>query len=242
MTQRTLEVEGLANARDLGGILRSDRSLTPTGVFFRSENLDRVGPVGWDQLRECGVATVIDLRRPDERSGAVPADIAHVHVDLDGDEREFWEVLETDGRWATPLYYNQHLESLPHRMASVVRALADAQPGGVLFHCAAGWDRTGLVTALLLRAADVRVDEATADYLQSFANVPALETLHGRTFHAELRREAARPWGHTPETAFAEMFDNLDVHRWFDVAGIDGATRRSIFSWRGALESPEVSG
>ncbi|OJV98541.1 MAG: hypothetical protein BGO47_00855 [Microbacterium sp. 67-17] len=169
MTQRALDIDGLANARDLGGIARRDRSLTPTGVFFRSEKLDRIGPAGWDRLREYGVATVIDLRRPDERSGAVPTDIAHVHVDLDGDEREFWEVIEADGRWATPLYYNQHLESLPHRMASVVRPLADAQPGGVLFHCAAGWDRTGLVTALLLRAADVGVDEATADYLQSFA-------------------------------------------------------------------------
>ncbi|WP_341578847.1 hypothetical protein [Microbacterium schleiferi] len=66
--------------------------------------------------------------------------------------------------------------------------------------------------------------------------VPALETLHGPTFHAELRRDAARRWGHTPETAFAEMFDNLDVHRWFDVAGVGEPTRRSIVSWRGALE------
>lgn len=242
MTQRTLEVEGLANARDLGGIPRRGGSLTPTGIFFRAENLGRVGPAGWDRLRDHGVATIIDLCRPDEASGTIPSDIAHMCVDLDSDEREFWEPVEADGRWATPLYYLGHLESLPHRMTGVLEAIAAARPGGVLFHCAAGWDRTGLVSAFLLRAADVPVPEATADYMQSFANVAALESLHGRSFHTELRREVATRWDHTPETAFAEMFDNLDVHRWFDVAGVESATRRSILSWRGALESPEASG
>ncbi|WP_267490520.1 tyrosine-protein phosphatase [Microbacterium schleiferi] len=133
MAQRSLQVEGLANARDLGGLPRRDGSLTPTGVFFRSENLDSVAPAGWDRLREHGVATVVDLRRPDEASSAVPPDIAHVRVDLDGDEREFWEPVEADGRWATPLYYLSHLESLPHRMAGVLSAIADAEPGECCF-------------------------------------------------------------------------------------------------------------
>lgn len=81
--------------------------------------------------------------------------------------------------------------------------------------------------------------DATADYLQSFVNVADLESLHGRSFHAELRREVTRRWGHTPETAFAEMFENLDVHRWFDVAGTNEATRRSITTWRGSIEFTE---
>jgi hypothetical protein len=35
---RTLKVDGLVNGRDLGGLKRTDGTVTPRGVFFRSEN------------------------------------------------------------------------------------------------------------------------------------------------------------------------------------------------------------
>ena len=111
-----LRVEGLANVRDLGGRERRDGSLTPDGVFFRAENLDRVTGRGWATLREAGVRTVLDLRRPDEVTDAVPDDLTVLRIDLDGDERDFWEEFERDGRWGTPLYYDAHLRELPHRL------------------------------------------------------------------------------------------------------------------------------
>ncbi|TFD76983.1 tyrosine-protein phosphatase [Cryobacterium fucosi] len=43
---RTLHVEGLVNARDLGGLPRRNGTPTPRGVFFRSENVDWVSPAG----------------------------------------------------------------------------------------------------------------------------------------------------------------------------------------------------
>ena len=135
---RGLCVEGLANVRDLGGRERRDGSLTPEGVFFRAENLDRVTGRGWTSLREAGVRTVLDLRRPDEVTDAVPDDLTVLRVDLDGDERDFWEEFERDGRWGTPLYYAAHLRELPHRLAGVLEAIAAAPEGGILFHCGAG--------------------------------------------------------------------------------------------------------
>ena len=42
-----LSVDGLANARDLGGMERNDGSLTPAGVFVRAEMLDRLNESGW---------------------------------------------------------------------------------------------------------------------------------------------------------------------------------------------------
>ena len=54
-------------------------------------------------------------------------------------------------RWGTPLYYLAHLQALPDRLALVLNAIADADDGAILFHCSAGWDRTGLVAAVLLR-------------------------------------------------------------------------------------------
>jgi len=37
---RSIDVDGLVNARDLGGLRRRDGAVTPQGVFFRSENID----------------------------------------------------------------------------------------------------------------------------------------------------------------------------------------------------------
>lgn len=140
--KRTIHIDGLANVRDLGGRDRTDGTSSPEGVFVRSERLERVDSDGWQALHAYGVRTVIDLRRPDERTGQIPASIAHVHVDLDGsDETDFWAEYEADGRWATPLYYRAHLQALPHRLALVLDAIAAADEGAILFHCAAGWDR-----------------------------------------------------------------------------------------------------
>jgi len=42
--------------------------------------------------------------------------------------------------------------------------VAQAQPGGVLFHCVRGHDRTGIIALLLLTLAGVTLDDVIADY------------------------------------------------------------------------------
>jgi protein-tyrosine phosphatase len=233
--QRDLNVDGLANARDLGGLERNDGTWTPARVFFRTEALDRVTDEGWHDLRGLGVRTVIDLRRPEERTRNVPDDIHIVDVDLDGDEQDFWAPIEADGRWATPLYYLAHLAELPHRMRAVLDAVAAASDGAVLFHCGAGWDRTGLLSAVLLRSVDVTTDAATADYVRSFQNAEALAALHGRASQLDVRLEVLARFGHTPESAFRAMYDSLDVDGWLASADVAPATREAVRTWRGAV-------
>ena len=233
---RNLSVDGLANARDLGGLNRADGSTTPEGVFVRAELLDDLTPAGWEFLTAYGVRTVLDLRRPGERSGEVPRGVRHVRIDLDGeDDRGFWAPVEADGLWGTPLYYVNHLAQLPHRLAEVARAIAAADDGVILFHCGAGWDRTGLLAAVLLRALDVTEDAAVADYLASFSNAAAMAALHGRTFDVEARHCILKRFGHTAESAFRDAYRNLELDGWFARAGIDDHTRRALTTWRGAV-------
>ncbi len=232
-----LTVDGLANARDLGGKARRGGAVTPTHVFVRTEKLDEVSESGWDALRQHGVRTVIDLRHPEETSGCVPDDMHVVRVDLDGDERDFWTPIEEDGRWGTPLYYAAHLHELPHRLAAVVHAIASAPPGTILFHCAAGWDRTGLLAAVLLKAIGVTEDAAADDYLASFANADAMTALHGRSCAVEERHAVLAAFGHTPDSAFREMYRGLDLDEWFRHAGVDEDVVRAIVTWRGHVES-----
>jgi hypothetical protein len=184
------------------------------------------------------VRTVIDLRRPEESTGTAPDDILLVRVDLDGDEREFWAPFEADGRWGTPLYYAAHLHDLPHRLAQVLHAVASAREGAVLFHCGAGWDRTGLVAAVLLKAIGATEDAAVGDYLISFANAEAMAALHGRSFEVEERHGVLAAFGHTAESAFRDMYRQLDVEAWFRHAGVDEDVARAILTWRGRVDGP----
>jgi protein-tyrosine phosphatase len=55
----------------------------------------------------------------------------------------------------------------PERVIAAVRAIATAPPGCVLFHCASGKDRTGLLALVLLALAGATPDEIIADYLPS---------------------------------------------------------------------------
>ena len=169
-------------------------------------------------------------RRPGEATGAAPDDRLFVRVDLDGDERDFWAPFETDGRWGTPLYYAAHLQELPHRLAHVVQAIASAPEGAILFHCGAGWDRTGLVAAVLLKAIGATEDAAVDDYLVSFANADAMTALHGRSFDVEERHGVLAAFGHTPDSSFREMYRQLDVDEWIRHAGVDEyrSPRRSL--------------
>lgn len=169
--RRAIAVDGLVNARDLGGLRRRDGTRTPHGVFFRSENIDWIRPGGWDQLYLLGVRTVIDLRQPGERTRDVqarPPWLTTVAVDLDGLEHAtFWKDYWDNGLVGTALYFIPHLRALPERAGKVLAALATAPPGGVLFHCMGGRDRTGMISLLLLTAAEVEGEEIVADYMET---------------------------------------------------------------------------
>ena len=132
---RTLQADGLTNARDLGGLPRRDGSVTPSGVFFRAENVDRLTSAGWDQVYAAGVRSVVDLRQPaelDRDSSPRPEWLTTRHLDHDGlDEHpEFWVDYWETGLVGTALYYLPHLAALPERTGAVLAALADAPEGG----------------------------------------------------------------------------------------------------------------
>jgi len=150
---------------------------------IRADAVDRLSAAGWTALRGYGVRTIVDLRNDDERveSAELPDGVDVVHVPLDrlDEDPEFWDEWMRGPQFATPLYYAPFLERFPHSLDEALDAIEAARPGGVVFHCVGGRDRTGLVAIAVLAAAGVAPETIADDYVLAAERAhtydPALE-------------------------------------------------------------------
>lgn len=169
--ERVLRWPATLNTRDLGGY---DIPGGPTryGAFVRSDNLHRLTPAGGAALRDYGIGTIIDLRLPSEARDLPHAfqsngdGIAYLHVSMlgddDGEIRKRDQAVGNRFDWTSMM-----LDHASDNIAAVMRAVAHAPEGGVLFHCHAGKDRTGLTAMFLLSLAGASRDDIIADYALS---------------------------------------------------------------------------
>ena len=163
---RELRWDGCVNVRDLGGLGR-----VRPGAVIRMEAPTRLSVGGWAAAWEYGVRTVIDLRdvgegEPDHAPR--PTGITTVRTPLDPVGTPFYRRWQAIDNLGSPLCYRAMPAEHPERVIAAVRAIATAAPGGVVFHCAGGKDRTGLPALVLLTLAGAELGEIIADYLLSY--------------------------------------------------------------------------
>jgi hypothetical protein len=224
---RRLDWDGCCNIRDLGGLPTLDGRATRFGAVVRADAIDRLSAAGWAALEAHGVRTVIDLRNEDElRADVAPrsAGVSTIHLPLDAaDDREFWDAWGTGPQFGTPLYYGPHLERFPERSARVLAAIATAPPGGVLYHCGIGRDRTGMITILLLALAGVRPEEIAADYELSAAGVRELAARRGDAGDVALVDDFLRARGTTAGELVVSLLASTDVESLLRAGGLTDA-------------------
>lgn len=120
---------------------------------------------------------IIDLRSTFElqNEGRGPLErepIGFHHTPLfDGDTRS--ADREAAERMTLGERYLGMMEMASDKIAEVVRILAAAE-GGAVYHCAAGKDRTGVISAVLLGALGVPDDLIVADYALSAERIDAI--------------------------------------------------------------------
>lgn len=158
----------LHNVRDLGGLPRladGGPSETRFGRIYRSGRLDSLDVSGWGDVVAAGVGHVIDLRNPSEvrELAPRPEQIAKVALPVE-DENDAEFMAEWGGRLGTPDYYPIAVGRWPQFFSDVFTAIATSPRGGVIVHCSAGRDRTGLISALLLEEAGVERTAILDDY------------------------------------------------------------------------------
>lgn len=210
MNSRILNWEGCNNVRDLGGLRTSNGRLTRPGAIVRSDTPARLTAAGWSALYDHGIRTIITLRThgmtENELDFTSPySDIATVQAAIeDVTDLEFREKWASSELWCTPLYYKDALQRWPERHAAVISGIAGAQPGGVLFHCARGVDRTGIISLLVLTLVGVPLDEVIADYELSLD--PGRDELLARE-HSSVR------------DTFLNALDGLDIENYLRMGG-----------------------
>lgn len=173
MNERILAWDGCTNVRDLGGLHTRSGQTTRWKEIVRSDTPARLSAAGWSALHAYGIRTIVTLRTTgmvEEELDFTPpyADIATIQTAIeDITDLEFLERWAKTNLWGTPLYYRDALQRWQGLHAAAIGAIARAQPGGVLFHCIRGNDRTGIIALLLLALAGVEPEEILADYVLS---------------------------------------------------------------------------
>jgi protein tyrosine/serine phosphatase len=173
---RDLVWDGCINVRDLGGLPTEDGGETRFGSVIRADSVGHLTAEGWQTLVGMGVTRIVDLRQDFEQAGDPPRDLAFeiVHVPIFEDlADETWATVQELSETAPTHAESQRrvylffLEQACTRFGAAVAAVAGAPEGTVVVHCHAGKDRTGLVSALLLRLAGVPAAAIAVDYALS---------------------------------------------------------------------------
>ena len=177
ITNRELRLEVAHNVRHIGGYRTSD-GRTTTDSIVRSASLHRLTGAGVQALADSGIRTIVDLRSKVERERDVTPDLDHTGVRnviapvFEQDHSPVGMDTEFPGY---AVIYQRMLESGRNAYRTLFETIADS-PDGVLFHCAAGKDRTGVAAALMLGLAGVEPETIVEDYRVSFELLEPLLT------------------------------------------------------------------
>jgi hypothetical protein len=176
---RFLPLDGAYNFRDLGGYPTPDGRLTRWNRLFRSDTLHELTAADLDVLRTVGLAQVIDLRTVAEveRTGrgllaAEPVRYLHLSVtQVEGGETV---AAPTEYQAELAQRYLWYLDVGRSTLAETLTTLGDPANYPLVFHCAAGKDRTGVVAALVLDILGVAQDVIVEDYALTGARMPLI--------------------------------------------------------------------
>lgn len=167
-TSKPLQLDGASNVRDLGGYPTGNgNERTCFRRLLRGDHLSALTIKDKERIYDYGVRYVVDLRsrmecesRPDALIGW--RDVQYCSIPM------LDQINSSDFRGQIPdsmgELYISLLEDSRAQLSEVMRRILEAGDKGLLFHCTAGKDRTGVVAMLMLKLAGVSDDDVIRDY------------------------------------------------------------------------------
>lgn len=172
-TQR-LYFDDLINCRELGGMPGADGAVFKKGILIRSGSPSLASDKAYRELKEFGVRTVIDLRAKAELEhygNPFNDGITHFYNiplfvgDPDAEDDPTMKFLETH---AMGEFYIMMVEALGAEIVEILRVIIKETDGIILFHCAHGKDRTGVLSAILYLLIGAAPEDIVLNYKVSY--------------------------------------------------------------------------
>ncbi len=166
------------NFRDLGGMPIDLSKQTSHGYFFRSDLIHKLSEDELGYLKTLKIKHIIDLRTSHEvnlnpNQLATHSDYHYHHLSFLNNE----ELIHDLGD------FNDFYRHLLHNTTILPRVFElFAQDEPVVFHCTAGKDRTGILSALLLMLGGVDSIDIIADYQLSDTYLKPLKETFKRLY------------------------------------------------------------
>lgn len=149
-TVRLMHIEGLDNARDIGGRMTSFGVRMKQGICYRSAEMNLLGRRAQDKLKaDYGIVTDLDLRNAEEATSGqsdVPG-LRYIH--------------------APGQYYRDALKHAD-ALCAELRPFADPDNYPMIFHCGVGRDRTGTVALLIEALCGMSEVDIVRDYEETY--------------------------------------------------------------------------
>jgi protein-tyrosine phosphatase len=218
--ERHISLEIAFNVRHLGGYSAANGRRT-TARVIRAASLHRLTPKSVAHLAANGLKTIVDFRSTAEVERDRTPDMNEHRVrniNVPVFESDAAPSALGDNFPGFGAVYERFLDQGGTAYRTLAQSVLDAE-GAVLFHCAAGKDRTGVGAMLLLELAGVAESDIVADYAESADRLESerpvwIERMTERGMSPELSEKLL---GSHPEA----MEFTLDVlrHRWGSAAG-----------------------
>ncbi|MBN1428826.1 MAG: tyrosine-protein phosphatase [Anaerolineae bacterium] len=195
--ERILPLEGAHNFRDLGGYETVDGRRVKWGKLYRSDHLGGLTRTDQRYLETLGIRQVYDLRtfaEVNRNPDLLPSSVRYAHFPIFADDPiDKSAILLRRNHLHSVMFdmYRTGLDKGRETYARLFGQLAEYKNMPAVFHCSAGKDRAGLMSALVLLALDVQIETVIDDY--------SLTNLCAEHLISSTRKEIARykPFGLT---------------------------------------------
>ena len=171
---RTMDISGVQNMRDLGGLTTTDGKTIKYGIIYRSAHFDAITEKGKEQIKRLGVKTDIDLRGESSTVSPLGDNVQRLNYNAP------YYVDETDKSSGIQCGLNG-AESYVKEFVKEFKACADPDNYPIGFHCSLGRDRTGTLAAMLYAVSGVSRYDIVKEYELSWLSTAAANNPHIQT-------------------------------------------------------------
>ena len=164
-----LNFAGTFNVRELGGYVNMDGIRLKTHKVLRGDDLSNLTEEGLEALQKYGVKTCIDLRIYEEKRKLDPfyksSELEYHSIPIKGNM-----VMRCEPGDMLYQLYASILENHTKALLTELQIIAREEEG-IIFHCTAGKDRTGVTAMFILAICGVSREQIVVDYEPSGKNI-----------------------------------------------------------------------